>query len=521
VDPEFAYVIEELMTVRSDDVDQEAYYNEIIHSVITTGRARELITAFAKLIRRLTVDHLHVVGDIFDRGPSPHLIMDALMQHHSVDVQWGNHDVLWMGAAAGNKASICNVIRIAAKYGNLPTLEEGYGINLLPLAKLAMEYYAKDPCTCFVTKESDSEYALANHLRLDTTLEEKMHKAITILQFKLEGQLIMSNPEFAMENRLFLDKIDLQQGTVRIGETTYPLSDTYFPTLLPEAPYQLTPAEAEVMDQLQLSFTNCEKLQEHVRFLYSHGSLYKVYNGNLLYHGCVPLTEDGDFLPVRVFGKEYCGRRLYDVLEAYARAGYYATDPVEKEKGIAILWFLWENPSSPVFGKEKMTVFERYFVKDTSTHAEPKNAYYRLLEKEEVVDKILEEFGLSGDEAHIINGHIPVEAKAGESPMKCNGKLLIIDGGLSKAYQPKTGIAGYTLIYNSHGLFLAAHEPFTSVADAVEKGSDIHSERVVVQQMQDRKRVADTDNGREIAATIADLQGLLEAYRCGSLKEQR
>lgn len=520
IDPDFAYVIEELMTGRPDETDQEAYYNEIIHSVITTGRAGELIISCAKLVRRLTVDHLHVVGDIYDRGPSPHLIMDALMRHHSVDVQWGNHDVLWMGAAAGCKPSICNAIRIAAKYGNLSTLEEGYGINLLPLAKLAMEYYAQDNCTCFATKEAEDEYALANNLRLDTALEDKMHKAITILQFKLEGQMILSHPEFNMQDRLLLDKIDLEKGTVKIGDVVYPLSDTYFPTLMPEQPYELTPAEEEVMDQLQLSFMNCEKLQEHIRFLYSHGSLYKVYNGNLLYHGCVPLTEDGDFLPVKVFGKEYTGRDLYDVLDAYARSGYYETDAAEKEKGMAILWYLWENPCSPVFGKAKMSTFERYFVKDQSTHAEPKNAYYRLLEKESVVDAILEEFGLGGPDAHIINGHIPVEAKAGESPVKCHGKLLIIDGGLSKAYQPKTGIAGYTLIYNSHGLILAAHEPFSSVSEAVEKGSDIHSERIVVQQMQERKRVADTDTGREIAETVADLQGLLLAYRTGLLQEK-
>ncbi len=520
MEPEFAYVIEELMTGRPDEADQEAYYHEIIHSVITTGRARELIIACANLVRRLTVDHLHVLGDIYDRGPSPHLIMDALMQHHSVDVQWGNHDILWMGAAAGCKPSICNVIRIAAKYGNLSTLEEGYGINLLPLAKLAMEYYTDDPCTCFTTKEAEDEYALANHLRLDTTLEEKMHKAVTILQFKLEGQMILENPEFAMEDRLLLDKIDPKTGTVEVEGRAYPLSDTSFPTLIKDDPYALTAAENEVMEQLQLSFMNCEKLQEHIRFLYSHGSLYKVYNGNLLYHGCVPLTEDGQFLPVKIFGREYAGRKLYDVLDSYARAGYYATDPEEKKKGKAILWFLWENQNSPVFGKEKMTTFERYFVRDKNTHVEPKNAYYRLLEDERVVDSILAEFGLSGSDAHIINGHIPVEARAGESPIKCNGKLLIIDGGLSKAYQPKTGIAGYTLIYNSYGLVLAAHEPFTSVASAVEQGSDIHSERFIVQQMTSRKCVRDTDIGRELTRTISDLQGLLLAYRTGLLQEK-
>lgn len=511
----FAYVIEELLTGRPDLSDQEAYYNEIIHSVIGTGRATELIIAFCNLIRRLVVDHLHVVGDIFDRGPYPNLIMDTLMAHHSVDIQWGNHDISWMGAAAGNPACICNVLRISAKYGNLNLLEDGYGINLVPLARFAMNCYANDPCTCFKLDYREDEYDVR-----DALLDEKMHKALAIMQFKIEGQLILEHPEFGMEKRLLLDKMDLQQGTVTVEGVSYPLRDTNFPTIDKENPYALSAEEAQVMERLTQAFLNCEKLQRHVRFLFTKGSLYKVYNGNLLYHGCVPLNEDGTFTSVNVYGKEYAGKALYDVLESYARKGYYAVDPVEKKKGQDMLWFIWENQNSPVFGKDKMTTFERYFIADKSTHVEPKNPYYRLLENEEVVNRILEEFGLSGTEAHIINGHIPVEAKNGESPVKCNGKLLIIDGGFSKAYQPKTGIAGYTLIYNSYGLLLAAHEPFESVEKAIQDGSDIVSHTILVQHVVRRKTVADTDIGKELKASVSDLEALLAAYREGTLVEQ-
>lgn len=512
---DFAYVIEELLTGRPDLSDQEAYYNEIIHSVIGTGRATELIIAFCNLIRRLVVDHLHVVGDIFDRGPYPNLIMDTLMAHHSVDIQWGNHDISWMGAAAGNPACICNVLRISAKYGNLNLLEDGYGINLVPLARFAMNCYANDPCTCFKLDYREDEYDVR-----DALLDEKMHKALAIMQFKIEGQLILEHPEFGMEKRLLLDKMDLQQGTVTVEGVSYPLRDTNFPTIDKENPYALSAEEVQVMERLTQAFLNCEKLQRHVRFLFTKGSLYKVYNGNLLYHGCVPLNEDGTFTSVNVYGKEYAGKALYDVLESYARKGYYAVDPVEKKKGQDMLWFIWENQNSPVFGKDKMTTFERYFIADKSTHVEPKNPYYRLLENEEVVNRILEEFGLSGTDAHIINGHIPVEAKNGESPVKCNGKLLIIDGGFSKAYQPKTGIAGYTLIYNSYGLLLAAHEPFESVEKAIQDGSDIVSHTILVQHVVRRKTVADTDIGKELKASVSDLEALLAAYREGTLVEQ-
>ncbi|MCR5144470.1 MAG: fructose-1,6-bisphosphatase [Lachnospiraceae bacterium] len=537
MDPDFAYVMEELLTGRIDVADQEAYYNEIINSAISTGRAKELIVAVANLIRRLTVDHLHVVGDIYDRGPSPHLIIDALMRHHSVDIQWGNHDLLWMGAAAGNEACICNAIRIAAKYCNLHTLEEGYGINLLPLAKLAMEYYHDDPCACFElsgTSSCASESGIdhSGHLHLDDELEQKMHKAITILQFKVEGQLILNHPEYHMEDRLLLDKMDLENGTVEVYGKKYKLNDTYFPTISSnKSAYDLTDAETEVIEQLVYSFTNCEKLQQHMNFLYSHGALYKVYNGNLLYHGCVPLTKDGDFMPVELDGTVYKGKKLFDVLDTFARQAFYSENQKERDRGRDILWWLWENPSSPVFGKDKMATFERYFVSEKKTHVEPKNPYYSMLDDEAIVDKILVEFGLGemsedgktikpNQESHIINGHIPVEAKSGESPVKCDGKLLIIDGGLSKAYQPKTGIAGYTLIYNSYGLVLAAHEPFTSVEEAVEQGMDIHSDRILVQKVLKRKMVSDTDTGKELQGMVDDLQGLLLAYRSGVIKEK-
>ena len=511
---DFAYVIEELLNGRPDVSDQEAYYNEIIHSVVHTGRAAELVIAFCNLIRRLIVDHLHVVGDIFDRGPYPNLVMDTLMAHHSVDIQWGNHDVSWIGAAAGCEALICNVIRISAKYGNLNLLEDGYGINLVPLARLAMNRYDKDSCSCFKLDYREDEYDVG-----DVLLDKKMHKAIAIMQFKLEGQMILSHPEFKMQDRLLLDKINPEKGVVMIDGQEYELRDKHYPTVDWGHPYELSPDERDVMDRLKTAFINCEKLQKHIRFLLTKGSMYNVYNGNLLYHGCVPLNEDGTFTEVEIYGKKYSGKALYDVLENYARKGYYSINPEEKRKGQDIMWFIWENKNSPVFGKEKMTTFERYFVTDKSTHCEPKNPYYTLLEKEEIVNKILAEFGLSGGEAHIINGHIPIEAKNGESPIKCNGKLLIIDGGFSKAYQPKTGIAGYTLIYNSYGLVLAAHEPFESVEKAVNEGTDIVSHTILVQHVRSRKTVADTDNGKLMKENIKDLEELLAAYREGTIVE--
>lgn len=512
---DFAYIIEELMTGRPDVSDQEAYYNEIINSVIHTGRACELIIDFCYLIRRFVVDHLHVLGDIFDRGPYPHMIMDALMEHHSLDIQWGNHDVLWMGAAAGQTSCMCNMLRISAKYGNLSILEDAYGINMLPLAKLALNQYADDACTCFHVDTSDENYDNAY-----AELDEKMHKAISVIQFKLEGQLIMKHPDWNMEERLLLDKMDLEKGTCIVEGKEYKLKDTSFPTINKEHPYELTKEEKDVVDRLRASFVNSERLQRHIRFLFSKGSLYKVYNGNLLYHGCVPLNEDGSFKEVNIYGKKYSGKALYDILEHYARKGYYSLDPVEKEKGMDIMWFIWKNKNSPVFGKDKMTTFERYFILDKKTHEEPKNPYYKLYEKEEVVNRILAEFGLPAKGSHIINGHVPVAVKKGESPVKCNGKLLVIDGGFSRAYQPKTGIAGYTLIYNSYGLILAAHEPFESMDETVRNETSTPSHIVMEQNVVKRKTVADTDTGKVLRENIAELEELLEAYRSGLLIEK-
>ena len=510
--PTFAYIMEELMTGHPEDGNQKAYYDSIVTEVIRVKRADELIIEFCNLIRRLTVDHLHVLGDIYDRGPHPHIVMDTLMDHHSVDIQWGNHDVLWMGAAAGNAACIANVIRISARYGNLRVIEEGYGINLVPLVKFAIQAYSDDPCDCFKIDLGNSECK-----EQDTSLDVKIHKAISIIQFKLEGQLIDQYPEFEMGNRKLLDKIDLENRQVLIDGEKYDLKDTHFPTIDWKDPYALSPDEKAVVMQLENAFVQCEKLQKHVHFLYTKGNLYKKYNGNLLFHGCVPLNSDGSFKKVNIFGKEYSGRKLYDVLEEYARKGYYAHKKKDKQNGLAILWFIWTSKSSPVFGKEKMATFERYFIADEVPHKENKNPYYDFIESEEVINRILQDFGLDEDGAHIVNGHMPVKVRKGESPAKCNGKLLMIDGGFSKAYQEITGIAGYTLIYNSFGLILAAHEPFESMEKAVLEGKDIRSHTVLVEQVSHRKLVKDTDIGKRLKVEIDNLEELVHAYRSGSI----
>ncbi len=517
---DFAYVIEELITEKEEIHDKEAYYNEIIRTIIRIGRAPQFIIALSRLIQCLVIDHLHIVGDIYDRGPGPHIVMDTLCDYHSVDVQWGNHDILWMGAACGQLACIANVIRIAARYGNLGTLEDGYGINLLPLAQFAMETYENADCERFSIRFN------TDYNTKDLDMDTKMHKAMAIIQFKLEGQVILRRPEFHMEDRLMLDKIDYEKGTIRIGDGApggsreLKMLDMDFPTIDPENPYALTAEEEKVMERLQQAFMKCEKLQRHVRFLYAKGGLYKIYNGNLLYHGCVPLNADGSFMGVDVYGKRYYGKALYGVLEYYARRGYYAKDVTERAAGQDIMWYIWTGPGSPVFGKEKMATFERYFIAEKETHTEKKNSYYKLLEKEETVDRILKEFGLDGADAHIVNGHVPVEQIHGESPVKCGGRLLIIDGGFSKAYQGKTGIAGYTLVCNSRGMLLAAHEPFESAQTVIENESDLFSHSVDVETFPRRKLVADTDVGREIGERIYYLEELLEAYRNGTIMEE-
>ena len=511
---DFAYVIEELITEKVEVEDKEAYYNEIIHTIIRIERAPEFITALCDLIRRLVIDHLHIIGDVFDRGPGPHIVMDTLREYHSVDIQWGNHDIVWMGAAAGHKACIATVLRIAARYGNLDTLEEGYGINLVPLATFALNTYQDVNCDLF--KISYNNDYNTKDLELDT----RIHKAIAIIQFKLEGQCVKRNPFFGMDDRLLLDKIDFTKGTVQIYGKEYEMADIELPTVDPEDPYALTAEEEQVMERLAHAFVNCEKLQKHVRFLFSKGSLYKVYNSNLLYHGCVPLDEAGNFQKVEIFGKEYSGKALYDILEYYARRGYYSTDPEERLKGQDIIYYIWAGPNSPVFGKERMTTLERYFIADKATHKEKKNTYYALLDDEETITRILREFGLDERFSHIINGHVPVEQKNGETPIKCGGKLMIIDGGFSKAYQSKTGIAGYTLVFNSHGLWLAAHEPFESKESAILNETDIYSDAFIVETSSIRLRVADTDTGYEIRDSISQLEKLLKAYKEGIIVEK-
>ena len=512
---DFAYIIEELITEKAEIQDKEAYYNEIIHTIIRIDRAQEFIIALSYLVQRMVIDHLHIVGDIFDRGPGPHVILDTLSHYHSVDIQWGNHDIVWMGAAAGQLACIANVIRMSARYGNLDTLEEGYGINLIPLATFALETYADINCDAFSIKYN------TDYNTKDLSLDMKMHKAIAVIQFKLEGNVILRRPEFQMEGRLLLDKIDYDKKTVTIDGKPYTMKEVDFPTVDPANPYALTPEEEQVMERLRQAFTNCEKLQSHVRFLFARGGLYKVYNSNLLYHGCVPMDEEGNFKTLTIDGESYRGKALYDVLDHYARKGYYSkNNPAEMQKGQDIIWYIWAGPNSPVFGKDKMATFERYLVEDKETHTEHKNSYYHLLDNEEIINKILSEFGLSTKHSHIVNGHVPVELKKGESPIKCGGKLLIIDGGFSKAYQGKTGIAGYTLVANSHGMRLVAHEPFESTEAAIRRESDIFSDSVILETSNTRISVADTDIGAELRESIHQLEELLQAYRDGILVER-
>ncbi|GFI04367.1 MAG: fructose-1,6-bisphosphatase [Lachnospiraceae bacterium] len=512
---DFSYIIEELITEKSDISDKEGYYNEIIHTIIRIGRAPEFIVALSNLIQRLVIDHLHIVGDIYDRGPGPHVIMDTLMNYHSVDIQWGNHDIVWMGAACGHLACIATVIRIAVRYGSLDTLEDGYGINLIPLATFALDTYKDVNCDTFAIKYN------TDYNTKDLSLDMKIHKAIAIMQFKLEGQIIKKHAKFEMDDRLLLDKIDYDKKTVTVYGKEYPMKDTEFPTVDPADPYNLTADEEQVMARLQQAFLKCEKLQRHVRFLYSNGGLYKIHNSNLLYHGCVPLDEEGNFKSVSVDGRKYRGRALYDVLDNYARKGYYAkNDPAGMRRAQDYIWYTWAGPNSPVFGKDKMTTFERYFIDDKEAHKETKNSYYSMTDDEEILNRILKEFGLDTKKSHIINGHVPVELKKGETPIKCDGKLLIIDGGFSKAYQSKTGIAGYTLVANSHGMRLVAHEPFESMEAAILHESDIFSDSTIVETAPNRIRVADTDIGTELKESIKQLEQLLQAYRDGIIVEK-
>ena len=512
---DYAYVIEELITEKQEVLNKEAYYEAIVNTIVELGQTDNFIVALAELIQRLVIDHLHILGDIYDRGPSPDLIMDRLEKYHSFDIQWGNHDMVWMGAATGQLACIAAVIRTSIRYGNLDLIEDGYGINMVPLATFAMDAYKDDPCERFVLKNSTDE----ERSKKETEMNRKMHKAIAIIRFKLEGQLVQKWPDFGMQNRCLLHKINYEKKTVEIDGQEYPMLDTYFPTINPENPYELTPEETEVMERLRTSFIHCEKLQRHVRLMLKRGSMYKIYNGNLLYHGCVPMNEDGSFAKVNIYGKYYSGKELYDVLESYVRKAFFSLDKEEREKGQDMMWYIWTAPNSPLYGRSKMATFERYFLEDKKMHHESKNAYYHLFDKPETADKILHEFGLKDGRVHIINGHVPVERMAGESPVKCNGKLILIDGGFSKTYRRKTGIAGYTLTYNSYGLTLSAHEPFDFSDSAVRDELDIVSHQEAVEYADRRILVGDTDYGKRMMSRIEELKELIRAYQSGEIAE--
>ncbi|MCL2703708.1 MAG: fructose-1,6-bisphosphatase [Defluviitaleaceae bacterium] len=516
---EYEYILEELIHEDADRLHKHEYYNQIIDRIIGLGRAEAVIEKLAALILRLAVDHLHVIGDIYDRGPAAHLIMDDLCVYHSVDVQWGNHDINWMGAASGSFACICNVIRIAAKYNNLHTLEEGYGINLVPLAAFAMEAYKDDPCKCFAL--SDAEQSGVRDK--DALLIARMHKAVTVLQFKAEAEIIRRNPGFGMDGRLLLHKINFIENTVEIDGVTYPLLDNSFPTVCVTDPYALTPDESNVLAKLRQSFLNCEKLQRHVRFLFNKGGMYKVYNGNLLFHGGIPMNPDGTLREVDFGGIPMHGRELFDAIDKACRQGYALRErdlSKTKTRGLDIMWYLWCGADSPLYGKDKMATFERYFIADESTRKESRDPYFILRNKRDVCVRILENFKLTHEDACIINGHVPVEIKKGENPVKAEGKLLNIDGGFAKAYQNVTGMAGYTLTYNSRGMALTAHKPFTSPGEIIRDESLDFSPREHINYNEKRIIVADTDGGKAILNKIESLQMLVQAYDEGLVKEE-
>ena len=507
---EYEYIIDELLHATQSD-NQGDYYGQIIDTIINLGRADAFIIAISNLIQQLSVDHLHIIGDIYDRGPGPHIIMDELMKYHSIDIQWGNHDVIWMGAAAGSEACIFNVIRICSRYNNLDILEDGYGINIRALTEFAKEEYPKDVSEIFMPKTSAED--------ADKITLAKTHQAASIIQFKLEGQIIQKHPEYKMEDRLLLDKIDYDKGEINLNGNTYKLIENYFPTVDPKDPYKLTPKEEEIVKKLTKGFKNSEKLQRHAQFLYSKGNIYKIYNNNLLIHGCVPMDIFGEFITVRFDGKIMKGKEYLDFIDKKVRKAFYGeSGSEEQESAKDFMWYLWCGKDSPIFCKDKMKTFERYYIKEKETWEEIKNPFYKLEDDEQVSIKVLKEFGINPDEGHIISGHMPVKYKAGESPVKANGKLFIIDGGLSKAYQKTTGIAGYTLRYNSYGLTLVAHQPFTSREAAIIEETDLHSEKQIVEEVA-RRKIKDTDTGLKLKEQIADLEKLLFAYNNGIISQ--
>lgn len=514
---EFAYIIEELLHESSDDRNKQAYVGVIIQTIIGTGRAAGFVEAICELIQRLSIDQLHILGDIFDRGPGAHIIMDTLSSYHHWDIQWGNHDILWMGAAAGNKACIASVLRLSFRYANTQTLEEGYGINMVPLATFAMETYADDPCSIFYPRIEDP-----NRKPNEKTcrLIGQMHKAIAIIQFKLEGQLYGEHPEWNMLDRALLGGINFEKGTCMIDGQEHPLIDTNFPTIDPKDPYKLTFEEEDLINRLQHSFLISDHLQNHVQKLLHHGSMYGVYNSNLLFHASVPMNEDGSLKGVTVEGQTVSGKELLDRIEQIVRTAYdEEADNTEKARACDYFWYLWCGPDSPLFDKSKMATFERYFVADKATHKEEKGCYYRLRDNPIVCDSVMDAFNVKGKHRHIINGHVPVRAMNGENPIKADGKLMVIDGGFAKAYHDTTGIAGYTLVYHSRGFQLVQHAPFTSTDEAILNGTDIQSTTQIVEMMGHRAMVNDTDKGVILREQIADLEKLLVAYRRGFIKE--
>ena len=515
---DFSYIIQELLHESTSDPNKQAYVDVIVRTIISTHRADAFIIAMCNLIHQLTIDRLHILGDVYDRGPSPDKIMDILCNYHNFDIQWGNHDILWMGAAAGNDCCIANVIRNSLRYGNHEVLEDGYGINLLPLATFAMDVYANDDCTVFFPKgytDNDPD------LRRQVLLTAQMHKAITIIQFKLEAQTIMRRPDFDMNDRLLLDKIDFERKVIVLNGKDYELKDADFPTILPSAPFQLSQDEEALVKKLHQSFVESEKLRKHIGCLFRNGCIFSVVNGNLLFHASIPMNANGTLKNVKIQGKSYKGKQLLNRVGTLIREAYFGADtPEQTAFALDYIWYLWCGKDSPAFDKDKMATFERYLVIDKTTHKETKGHYYELRNDPEVCDRILDEFGVQGTNRHIINGHVPVKTIKGENPIKAGGKMMVIDGGFSKAYQPETGIAGYTLVYHSRGFQLVQHEPFTSIAKAVQEGIDIKSTIQLVEMTDHRMMVKDTDMGSELMQQIEDLKKLLVAYRDGLIKER-
>ena len=515
---EFSYIIQELLHETVDDQNKQGYITQIINTIISTQRADDFIIAMCNLIQRLTIDSLHIVGDIFDRGPRADIVMDSLMGCNNVDIQWGNHDVLWMGAASGSRTLVATVLSNSIRYNNLDVIETGYGISLRPLSIFANDVYKDCNTDQFKVKLTGTD--ADQYTEKDKLLSARMYKAITIILFKLEGQKVLRRPEFGMEDRLLLDKINYADKTIDLNGKIYPMLDCDFPTVDPTNPYELTDEENHVINQLTDSFENSEKLQRHIRFLYSKGGLYKVCNGNLLFHGCIPMNDDGQLMTFTIGGKERSGKRFLDYAEKTARKAYYdKRGSEERQFGMDFLWWLWAGRNSPIFGRDRMTTFERRFIADEATWAEPKNPYYTYYQDRRVCDRLLMEFGLKGEHCHIINGHVPVKVRKGESPIKGGGKLIVIDGGFSRAYQSTSGIAGYTLIYNSRHYRIVSHQPFTSKWNAVHKNDDIRNDSEIFEKMETRMRVSQTDEGAELQDRVNMLMMLLDAYRSGAVTE--